>query len=121
VEITVDKAVPLVLVVNELVTNAVKYAFPRGRPGLIRAILRDGGDIVTLVVEDNGVGLPRDFDMTKSPGLGFTLVNGLVNQVGGALAAEAAASGGARFTITFPRVAAKAPAEASADDKQAAT
>jgi two-component sensor histidine kinase len=120
VEITVDKAVPLVLAVNELVTNAVKYAFPRGRPGRIRVTLRDGGDVVSLVVEDDGVGLPPGFDMTKSTGLGFTLVTGLVSQVGGTLASDAAPTGGARFAIAFPRVAPK-PAESSANGKQAAT
>jgi two-component sensor histidine kinase len=119
VEIAVDKAVPLVLAVNELVTNAVKYAFPRGRPGRIRATLRDGGDEVSLVVEDNGVGLPADFDMTKSTGLGFTLVTGLVHQVGGTLTPDGAPNGGARFTITFPRIA--KPAESNANGTQAAT
>ncbi len=120
VEVSVDKAVPLVLVVNELVTNAVKYAFPRGRAGRIWASLRDGGDVVRLTVEDDGTGLPPGFDLAKSTGLGFTLVTGLVNQVGGALAHDASPRGGARFAITFPRVAAK-PAESSANGLQAAT
>jgi two-component sensor histidine kinase len=120
VEVIVDKAVPLVLVVNELVTNAVKYAFPRGRAGRIWVRLRNGGDNVTLIVEDNGTGLPADFDMTRSTGLGFTLIVGLVGQIGGTLTPGTAPQGGARFTVTLPRVAAK-PAEGTAEGQQAAT
>jgi two-component sensor histidine kinase len=120
VEITVDKAVPLVLVVNELVTNAVKYAFPPGRAGRIWVRLRNGGDDVTLIVEDNGIGLAADFDMSRSSGLGFTLIAGLVAQVGGALAPGKAPQGGARFTVVLPRLAAR-PADGAAEGQQAAT
>jgi two-component sensor histidine kinase len=120
VEVTVEKAVPLVLAVNELVTNAVKYAFPRGRAGRVWAQLRSGSDDVTVIVEDNGAGLPPDFDTAKSTGLGLTLVAGLVNQVGGTLTPGTSPQGGARFTIVFPRTAAK-PNERDANGRQAAT
>jgi two-component sensor histidine kinase len=84
-----DKAVPLGLIVNELVTNAFKYAFPDGAEGLVQVILRRvGNGTVELTVRDNGIGCdsPRE-------GLGSRLVRLLIQQLGGTLTRQAAAPG----------------------------
>lgn len=76
-------AVPLGLIVNELVTNALKYAFADGRTGVVRVTLKGAAPRV-LLVEDNGVGLPD----TPRPGIGSRLIELLVKQLGGSIAWE---------------------------------
>lgn len=94
-------AVPLALVVSELVTNAVKYAFPDGRTGRLRVALRRQVDGLGIEVTDDGVGLPAAFDPARSGGLGMRIVTALVRQVRGTLAIERAEPG-ARFRIAVP-------------------
>jgi two-component sensor histidine kinase len=103
VEISVDQAVPLALAVNELVTNAVKHAFPEGRAGHISVMLEliDEAN-ARLGVDDDGIGLPQGFDPKASSGLGMGLVIGLVSQAGGTFTYGRSARGGARFVIEFP-------------------
>ncbi len=90
---------PLGIIVNELVTNAIKYAFPGDRGGTIRVSASKKGNTVTLVVEDNGAGLPRGFDLAKSSGFGLELVALLARQLGGTIRAERGK--GARFVLEF--------------------
>lgn len=102
VEIGMDQSVACGLVLNELISNALKYAFPGGAPGKIMVEARwlDQA-MVQLTVSDDGVSLPPDFDINASPTMGLMLVKGLVeNQLGGELAVDR--QGGARFIITFP-------------------
>ena len=100
--IPVDIAVPCGLVINELVSNSIKYAFPDGRGGEMRIELHLSGDMYTLIVADNGVGLPSDFDLARTPTLGLTLVHSLGrDQLNGSVTTNS--SGGAAFQITFPR------------------
>jgi anti-sigma regulatory factor (Ser/Thr protein kinase) len=75
----VGAAVPLGLIVNELITNAVKYAFPDGRKGTIRVSLSEFGTRLRLSVRDDGVGLRAPVQGT---GLGFHLVEALAKQLG---------------------------------------
>lgn len=95
-----DRVIPLALIVNELVTNAFKYAYPEDAPGAeVRVGLRTVSDgWVEVVVEDGGVGISGDFDPATSPGLGMRLVTGLVRQLDGRLSIENAAPG-ARFVV----------------------
>ncbi|MGQ7793329.1 histidine kinase dimerization/phosphoacceptor domain -containing protein [Faunimonas sp. B44] len=82
VETGMDRAVPIALVLNELVTNGLKYAYPDG--GLIEVKLvrtPEGGAV--LRVSDTGVGLPADFDERKRRSLGFRIVEGLARQLQG--------------------------------------
>jgi len=82
----VDKAIPCGLIVNELVTNSLKYAFPDGRKGEIYIRFYTGGDKkVVLEVEDNGIGLPEDFDIKNISTLGLDLVINLTRQIDGHL------------------------------------
>ena len=79
-------AAPIGLIATELITNAQKYAFPDGRAGKIRVSLRRDGEEIVLEVEDDGVGLPPGFEVSKNSGMGMKLVAGLAAQVGGEFA-----------------------------------
>ncbi len=102
----VDAAIPCGLIVNELVTNSLKYAFPHlGNPGAAGGEVsifldRPAEDTIRLRVEDDGVGLPAHLDLRATRSLGLQLVQILSEQLGGTLAVEGKT--GARFTITFP-------------------
>jgi two-component sensor histidine kinase len=77
VRLETDKAVPIGLIVNELVTNALKYAYSPGEPGIVRVSLeRDDAGIVTLIVEDDGAGI-SDRVPAKGGGLGTTIVRSM--------------------------------------------
>lgn len=83
VSLPIGAAVPCGLVVNELVTNALKHAFPGGRRGRINVELsREPENQVVLVVSDNGVGIPDDLNLMKSNTLGLQLVTLLADQLG---------------------------------------
>jgi PAS domain S-box-containing protein len=98
-----DQAVPIGLVVNELVTNALKYAYPEGRGGPIWVNLRRAPDgSITLEVLDRGVGVPEEFDLfapTKS--LGMRLLVNTIRQLD-ATASVSRAAPGTRFEIQIP-------------------
>jgi len=86
---------------NELISNTLKHAFPDGRSGQIRVELgQDDDQQVTLVVADNGIGLPPDFDILETDSLGMQLVDTLVEQLDGTL--EVQSQAGTQFKITFP-------------------
>ena len=98
--LSLDAAVPCGLIVNELVSNALKYAFPDGRTGEIRISLY--GDLdgrMALVVRDNGVGLTPDTDLEKSSSLGLRLVKMLAQQLGAEIHIDG--SKGAEFKFMF--------------------
>ena len=102
VELDIDVAVPLSLIVNELVTNAFKYAFANGRGGVLRVIFRECEDgALFLSIGDDGPGLPPDSAPEKSPSLGLKVVRTLAGQIGGRF--EILREQGAVFTLTFPR------------------
>lgn len=94
------QAIPCGLIVNELVTNSLKHAFPNGRAGEISIALERAGGAATLRVSDNGIGLPQDFSSRRSQSLGLQLVSDLARQLGGKLETGT----GATFTISFPSV-----------------
>ena len=81
VEIEMGRAVQIGLIINELVTNALKYAFPDGRDGAVDVVFRTEQDIAEIIVRDNGIGLPTN----AAPGLGTRLVTLLARQLGGEL------------------------------------
>jgi len=99
ISLDVDRAIPCGLIINELVTNSLKYAFKDGKAGEIQInMVMDGGKYV-LIVSDDGVGLPQGLDFRNSPSLGLQLVNTLVEQLEGTIELEKAA--GTTFTIKF--------------------
>lgn len=94
-----EQAVPIAIIVNELVTNGLKYAFPEGRAGLIQVTLR-ADDEVVLSVTDNGVGLQGD----PREGVGSRIVSLLTQQLGGTITRENLESG-CSVTLRMPRPA----------------
>jgi len=104
VSLGLNQAIPCGLILNELLTNSLKYAFPNERGGEILIKLHCGEDeIVKLTVADDGVGLPAEFDCKESQTLGLRIMNILGRQLDGAIEREACA--GTVFSLTFPRTA----------------
>jgi len=100
IQLDVDAAIPCGLIVNELVSNALKYAFPEGRGGeLLIRFSQVGHDRYALSVTDNGVGLPQDLDVRQAKTLGLQLINMLVTQLRGTL--DVISDEGTTFLITF--------------------
>ncbi len=101
VKVDVNSAIPLGLIVNELITNSFKYAFPEGKGELTIKFKRldDSKDDFELAVSDNGVGFPEGVDFRKVDSLGLLLVNNLINQLDGTI--ELDQSQGTKFTIRF--------------------
>lgn len=106
VALTADEVMPIALLVNELVTNAFKYAFEGREQGAISVTLRDDGEGGrTLAVADDGCGVPEGFDPENSGGLGMKLVLAFAHNLGGTLEVESSAAG-SRFTVRIPLAAA---------------
>ncbi len=101
IKMPINKAIPCGLIINELATNAFKYAFTGNRAGEIRIELAIKDDkSCRLLIGDNGVGLPADLDVGSTKSFGFTLLTILINQLNGSF--EIDRSGGTAFRITFP-------------------
>lgn len=96
----VAQAVPMGLIVNEAVNNTVKYAFPEDEKGEVTVSFKNKGeDLCELIISDNGVGLPEDFDMEKTESLGMNLMRGLTDQLDGTFHLEN--KDGLKVMITF--------------------
>lgn len=83
--VNIDKAIPLGLIINELINNTLKHAFPNNESGNVNIVLKyneDDEDKLILIVEDDGIGF-EDIDIYNSSSLGLTVVNNLVYQIGG--------------------------------------
>lgn len=100
VRLEIHHAIPCGLILNELLTNAFKYAFPQDRTGAIDISLRQRDNFVRLTVEDTGVGLPQAQLPGETKSLGLRIVDILTRQLGGNL--EIVSNGGAQFALTFP-------------------
>jgi two-component sensor histidine kinase len=95
-----DTAIPLGLLINELISNALRHAFPDGREGSIWISMFQNADLsYSLIVGDDGVGLPQDLDFEKVESLGLLLVSSLVSQLDGII--ELRRDHGTEFKITF--------------------
>ncbi len=102
VSLGVDTAIPCGLILNELVSNSLKHAFPGGRKGEIRITLRPLNGSIELMVRDNGVGIPDRIDFRTTDSLGLHLVTILAeDQLNGKITLTR--DGGTTFTITFRR------------------
>jgi PAS domain S-box-containing protein len=96
----VDTAIPCALIINELVSNSLKHAFPGGRSGEVSIDLHAEADgSLTLAVCDDGVGFPQTIDFRTAASLGMQLVNALAGQLGGVVTLQS--NHGTTFTITF--------------------
>ena len=102
VSLNLDTAIPCGLLLNELISNSLKHAFPEQRSGEIRIDFSlNSQGLLTLQVKDNGVGLPADFNLVRSNSLGWRLVRALTRQLKGEL--QIHSDNGTRLEITFPK------------------
>ena len=99
VMLSIDEAIPCSLIINDLVTNAVKYAFTETGHGEIRIELTETEQCIQLLVKDNGVGFPPELDFRETKTLGLQLVNMLVKQLDGTI--EQSVDGGTEYAIIF--------------------
>lgn len=76
---------PLSIIINELFTNAIKHAFVNSHKGIIKISILSNNNIITIIVEDNGCGIPKSISFKNSTGLGFQLISGLVDQFHGTI------------------------------------
>ena len=90
---------PCGLIINELVTNALKHAFPDGGKGEIRIEMNQDEDGIRIIFADNGLGFPEGLDFRNTETLGLQLVNMLVTQLDGGIEIEG--KGGTRYMITL--------------------
>jgi two-component sensor histidine kinase len=102
VSLTIETSIPCGLILNELVSNAFKHAFPEGRGGEVHIRMKAEGDQFILAVRDNGIGFPSSIDFRNPRSLGLELVNLLAEQINGTI--DLMVDGGATFTVTFPAV-----------------
>jgi PAS domain S-box-containing protein len=99
VSIDIDTAIPLGLILNELITNSMKYGFPDDMEGKVFIDLSKKDDTYVLKVGDDGVGIQSDLDFRNTSSLGMQLVNGLVSQIDGEI--ELNRDNGTEFVIKF--------------------
>lgn len=99
VMLDIDNAIPLGLILNELLTNSLKYAFPNNITGEIFIKFNKIHNQFTLIIKDNGIGFPQDLDYKKTSTLGLELVNKLTRQINGFI--ELDTSNGTEFKIIF--------------------
>jgi PAS domain S-box-containing protein len=99
IALDVGLAIPCGLVVNELVTNALKHAFNQRLGGTVRVKFSRRGSFLELEVSDDGAGLPAGFNIRQTASLGLQVVTTLAEQLGGTL--EVVATSGSKFRLTF--------------------
>ncbi|WP_246050571.1 MASE1 domain-containing protein [Leptospira langatensis] len=106
IHLEISLAIPLGLILNELLTNCLKYAFPKdfipegGRP-IVQVRLKKNGNTVSMEVSDNGVGLSSELDQISTPSFGLTLVQVLTKQLKGKLDFSGSKGTGTNFQIRF--------------------
>jgi PAS domain S-box-containing protein len=98
--VALDVAVPLGLIFNELITNALKYAFPNGNSGEIQIDILNCEDLATIIFSDNGVGFGGEIDFSSVQTFGLRIVRLLTSQLRGSI--EASSSTGTTYTIRVP-------------------
>ncbi|MGD1093322.1 MAG: histidine kinase dimerization/phosphoacceptor domain -containing protein [Bryobacteraceae bacterium] len=109
ISLGVDRAAPLGLILNELISNALKHAFPEGRAGSIWIEARCEEGLLTVEVRDDGVGLPDSVECKRPKSLGLEIVGTLANQLKGSLDVDRGR--GTSFRISFPERTQQAAAQ----------
>ena len=99
IDLDIDAAIPLGLIINELISNSLKYAFPEGRTGEVSISVKRQDHILNVLFHDTGIGIPADLDWRNAPSLGLRLVITLVDQMDGTV--ELDRSEGTRFTMVL--------------------
>ena len=99
-KLNIKTAAPCGLIINEILSNCLKHAFPRGRKGEIYISLKANNGVFKLTISDSGIGFPENLDFRNTESLGLKLVNSLTHQIDGDI--ELDRSQGTKFKITFP-------------------
>ena len=94
-----ETAIPCGLIINELVSNSLKYAFPDGEGEINVSLMHYHGHKFCLTISDNGIGIPEDLDFENTESLGFRLTNNLTQQLEGEILLDR--SKGTKFQIIF--------------------
>jgi two-component sensor histidine kinase len=98
----INRAIPCGLIISELVSNCLKHAFPEKKEGRITIRMdSDAKGAKTLVIKDNGIGLPEGLDFRKAETLGLQLVADLVHQINGSIDLKEAKGEGTEFCVKF--------------------
>jgi len=100
IAMNITDAMPLALIINEAISNAIKYAFPNSRAGKIGVVFKqDGVNRYKLIIEDDGIALSESFNSDKNDSLALKLIRGLTDQLDGELLIQK--TKGTRITISF--------------------
>jgi two-component sensor histidine kinase len=100
-DIDPNTVITLGLIINEIVTNSLKHAFTGEEPHRLELSLNRSGDVIDVIVSDNGPGLPDGFEVEKCSSLGFLMMITFVEQLGGQLAWDSSPDG-CTFSFSFP-------------------
>jgi len=101
VTLGIDDAVPLALILNELISNSLKHAFPGERKGKINIRIEEKQGIITIELADNGIGTPANVQINNTKTLGLKIVQALTEQINGSI--ELARNSGTRFILSFKK------------------
>ncbi|MBP2046353.1 histidine kinase dimerization/phosphoacceptor domain -containing protein [Methanobacterium aggregans] len=102
ISLNIETAIPCGLILNELLTNSIKHAFPNGEGEIFINLKKGEDDKFQLIVGDDGVGFPEDLDFQKTETLGMQLVMSLINQIDGKIEIER--NDGSRFKLIFGKL-----------------
>jgi len=98
---TINVSIPLGLILNEILNNSLKYAFPDNRSGYIKLDYKETDGICTFIIEDNGIGIDKDIDLENTNTLGIHLIRSLSSQIKGTL--ETDYTNGTKYKLTFKK------------------
>ena len=101
IDLALDQAIPCGLILNELITNSLKYAYPIGKGGEITIEVTEKEGKIKMLVKDHGVGLPKSFKISETDSLGLSLVDTLIDQLDGELILKT--ESGTEFLIIFEK------------------
>jgi two-component sensor histidine kinase len=102
IRLNLETAVPFGLLANELLSNSLKHGFPDGKKGTISVSAHREGGAVRVVIQDNGIGLPENFDAASGNSMGLNLAQSLARQLGGSL--QFTSTRGCRVDAMFKRL-----------------
>lgn len=100
VTLDIDKSIPCGLIINEIISNSLKHAFPNNKKGTITINMKTEKKYLILTIKDNGIGLPKNVDIDNTNTLGMTLIKSLINQLNGSL--QLKNTTGTTYTLTIP-------------------
>lgn len=105
IKMDIEVAIPVGLIVNELITNSFKHAFPNGGGGEVNLKLKSLDGRILLEVSDNGIGFPEDLDWRNTESLGLQLVKSLADQINAEV--QMISDNGTSFRLTIPEISSK--------------